>query len=124
MKKVKANKSKSKEVANGVDAEKQASTYTSKTTFDQVWNKNWSKFKPSDPAAYSERLAKLTKFDLQQECIVIGLIPHDERSIMIQRLQKECVKNHNSNLASSVKPKQIVIKSEAAQNILNKAAAF
>jgi hypothetical protein len=124
MKKAKANKSKDKEVANGVDAGKQASTYTSKTTFDQVWGKNWSKFKPADPEKYSERLQKLTKFDLQQECIVVGLVPHDERNVMVHRLEKECLKNHNANLATSIRPKQIVIKSAAAQSILNKAAAF
>ena len=47
MKKAKATKTKSKEKVTGVDKEVQASTYTSKTTFDQVWGKNFSKFKPS-----------------------------------------------------------------------------
>ena len=124
MKKAKATKVKSKEKATGVDKEVQASTYTSKTTFDQVWGKNFSKFKPSDPEEYAVSLAKLTRFDLQQECTKVGLVPHDSREIMTQRLVKECRRAYDANTASSVRPKQVVIKSEAAQRVLNKAAAL
>jgi hypothetical protein len=122
MKKVKAKTNKQK--ANGVDSEAQASKYTTKTTLDQVWGKSFSKFKPSDPTEYAEALVKLTRFDLQQECIKVGLVPHDDKAIMIHRLKKECQRAHDANTASSVRPKQIVIKSEGARQILNKAAAL
>jgi len=122
MKKAKAKTKK--QVTNGVDAEAQASTYTKLTTLDQVWGKNFSKFKPSEPSEYAEAISKLTRFDLQQECIKIGLVPHDDRNIMIHRLNRECQRAHDANTAASIRPKQVVIKSEAAQRILNKAAAL
>jgi hypothetical protein len=119
----KKSKAAPKEAANGVSADRLAQ-YTSKVTMDQVWGKNFSKFKPDEPEAYEARLKKETRFDLQQECIKIGLIPHDSRDIMIQRLVKECKKDYNQRASYSVRPKQVVVKSAAAQAILNKAASL
>lgn len=124
MKKAKAKNKASKEVANGVSTEAQASTYTKLTTMDQVWGKNFSKFKPSDPEEYAVAISKLTRFDLQQECIKIGLVPHDDKNIMISRLNRECRKAHDANTASTIQPKQVIIKSKAARDILAKAASF
>jgi hypothetical protein len=126
MKKEKASrksKAATKETANGVSVDRLAN-YTTKVTMDQVWGKNFSKFKPDEPEDYEVRLKKETRFDLQQECIKIGLIPHDSRDIMIQRLVKECRRDYNQRASYSVRPKQVVVKSAAAQAILNKAASL
>ena len=88
-------------------------------SLDEIWGIKFSKYKTNDPAEYLARLRKMTKLDLQQECIKIGLMPNDNRDTMIERLAKECSKYIAAAQTSSLQPKVIRI-SDASRQILSR----
>ncbi len=84
-----------------------------KKTLDEIWGRKFSKFKANTSDEYSARLRKLSKLDLQQECIKIGLMPHDNRETMIERLTKECRKHLAAAKTSNLQPTPIVLSDES-----------
>lgn len=61
-----------------------------KKTLDEIWGVKFSKFGTNDPDEYATKLTAMTRWDLQQECIRMGLYPNERRDIMIERLIKTC----------------------------------
>lgn len=84
-----------------------------KKTLNEIWNVKFSKYKTNDPQEYLARLRKQTKLDLQQECIKIGLMPHDNRELMIERLYKECSKYIAAASSSNLQPKALRVSPES-----------
>lgn len=59
-------------------------------TLDELWGgSQFSKYETQDETVYASYLENLNKLDLQRECLKIGLVPNDERSIMTDRLMKQ-----------------------------------
>lgn len=78
-----------------------------KKTLNEIWGRKYSLFKTNDPQEYLAKLRLMTKLDLQQECIRIGLMPHDSRETMIQRLFKQCSMTVAAARTSCLQPKTI-----------------
>jgi hypothetical protein len=59
-------------------------------TLDQIWGDDGlSKYKTNDVEAYTARLKEMNKSDLQAHAVKIGLIPIDDRNMLVQRLIRE-----------------------------------
>ncbi len=98
------------EQADGKDYDLAAQIQVSKNkSLDEIWGRKFSKFKTNDPAEYAARLRLMTKLDLQQECIRIGLMPHDSRETMIQRLYKQCSSAVAAAKTSGLQPQAIKV---------------
>ncbi len=92
-----------------------------KKTLNEIWCRKFSQFKTSDPKVYLANIRAQTKLELQQECIRIGLMPHDNRELMIERLLKEFNKYIAAARTSSLQPQPIKL-SAASRQILGRAA--
>jgi hypothetical protein len=90
-----------------------------KKSLDEIWGRKFSKFKTVNEDDYATRLSSLTKLDLQQECIKLGLMPHDKRDTMIERLMKECRKHFAAARTSNLQP-QVIKLSVAGRKILSR----
>lgn len=88
-----------------------------KKTLDEIWGRKFSKFKTTDSAEYYARLRKMSKLDLQKECIKQGLMPHDNRETMIERLTKECRKHLAAAQTANLQPTPIKM-SDAGRRVL------
>lgn len=67
------------------------------TTLDQLWGyAGKGKYNTNDEAAYTQGLNDMNKSDLQHHAVQIGLIPVDNRQILVQRLVREFRKHYAS----------------------------
>lgn len=57
-------------------------------SLDELFGYHKSQYKTHNESEYAETLAAMNKADLQQECVKVGLMPHDNREIMKERLLK------------------------------------
>lgn len=58
-------------------------------SLEEIWGSQGSKFGTTDEETYKKKLSLMNKADLQSACIKIGLVPHDNRQIMVDRLIKQ-----------------------------------
>ncbi len=105
---------------DGKDWGRQANILVSqKKTLDEIWGVKYSLYKTSDPEEYLARLRKMTKLDLQRECIRVGRQPHDDREKMTKFLYEDCRKSITAAKTSSLQPQVIKI-GKSARDILQK----
>jgi hypothetical protein len=71
------------------------------TTLDQIWgDSGLGLYKTLDASDYQSQLNEMSKADLQAHSIQIGIIPVDNRDVLIKKLMKE----FNRHVASYRRP--------------------
>lgn len=61
-----------------------------KTTLDQVWGDIGSnKYGTLDPEDYSDRLTSMNRSDLHTHAVTVGILPIDNRQLLVSRLKRE-----------------------------------
>lgn len=88
-----------------------------KKSLDEIWGRKFSQFKAASDEEYIGRLRNLTKLDLQQECIKLGLMPHDNRDTMVERLSREARRHFAAARTSNLQP-QVLKVSAAGRKVL------
>lgn len=88
-----------------VDGKNYSSPKARPRTLSELWGFRGDKFGTNDEGEYREKLSKANKADLQMMCIKIGLMPHDSRSIMVERLLKQFKQHIASARTLRTKPK-------------------
>ena len=75
-----------------------------KTSLDQVWGDNGvSEYRTLDAEVYAKTLDNMSKSDLKQEAIRVGLLPIDNVDQLMGRLMRQ----FNSHVSSYKAPKSI-----------------
>ena len=75
-----------------------------KTSLDQVWGDNGvSEYRTLDAEVYAKTLDNMSKSDLKQEAIRVGLLPKDKVAQLMGRLMRQ----FNSHVSSYKAPKSI-----------------
>src|SRR5688572_3815678 len=54
-----------------------------------LWGYKGDNYGTDSEEEYKKKLSKMNKADLQHACIKVGLMPHDSRQIMTERLFKQ-----------------------------------
>ncbi len=115
-----ARPKKVKEQATGKDFALTATIEVStKKSLNEIWGRKFSKFRASSAEEYLTRLRKMTKLDLQNECIKLGRTPMDNREKMITTLLKDCKQYMAAVATSGLQPKPLKV-SDAGRQILSK----
>lgn len=113
--KIKKNISPEKRQVDGKDYE---SPNARPRSLNELWGFKGDKFGTTDEEAYQKKLSAANKADLQMMCIKIGLMPHDSRSIMTERLLKQ-FRQHVAALQSlRVKPKPIPTLTDKLRSVM------
>jgi hypothetical protein len=61
-----------------------------KTTLDQVWGDIGSnKYGTLDTEDYSDRLTSMNRSDLHAHAVTVGILPIDNRELLVSRLKRE-----------------------------------
>lgn len=90
------------------------------TTLDQILgDTGTSKYKTMDVVVYSDKLSGMNKSDLQSHAVQVGIIPIDDRRILVERLTRE-FKRHVAAFRAPHEPQVPQIKvDKELQAILN-----
>jgi hypothetical protein len=66
-------------------------------SLEQIWGDSGEgKYRTMEIDAYSQSLSEMNRSDLQTHAVKIGIIPVDDRNLLVQRLLRE-FKRHVSN---------------------------
>lgn len=90
-----------------------------KFMIDDVLGKTRNPYKEETLGEYKDGLQKFNKIDLQKECVKKGLMPHDSKLIMIERLSGQFRVNSGCIAARKVKP-VILKESDSSKKILGR----
>lgn len=92
------------------------------TTLDQIWGDTGiSKYKTMDADEYQNILSGMSKTDIREHAISIGIAPIDNREILVARLMSE-FKKHISMFTKPITQKQQFKIDDAAMKILKEGA--
>lgn len=109
-----------KQQADGKDRDKEGVMLEKVSrTLDDVWGRKFSPYGTTSLEEYKARIDGLTKFDLQQECIKVGLYPQDDRQVMIDRLTKQCSAHLAAARTAHLKPRAVKV-TKAAREVLHR----
>jgi hypothetical protein len=61
-------------------------------TLDQIWGDQGEKYGTFNLEEYEKEINDFNKSDLQAHALKVGLVPVDDRNILIARLKKEFIK--------------------------------
>lgn len=88
-------------------------------TLDQVWgDTGTNKYGTVDAAEYEKYLNELNKSDLQAHAVKVGLVPVDDKNMLISRLKREFLKHTSSFTVKKNEKKQIKL-SKFSKNTLS-----
>ena len=96
---------------------------TNARTVEEILGNYKPKFLADSEGSYKQGLARMNKIDLQRECVRIGLMPHDNRDIMMKRLVEQFNVAEASNRfkrLSKVAPSEQKAPSSKIREILSK----
>lgn len=86
-------------------------------TLEELWGFRGSKYTTTDADEYKAQLSRMNKADLQQACIKVGLMPHDSRQIMAERLIKQFRVHTAGRAGIQTAPKTIPKATEASEKL-------
>ena len=90
-------------------------------SIDELWGFKGSTYPTLNENEYHISVAALNKVDLQRECVRVGLIPPEDRNVMIERLLREFRRTITSLNLSRTQP--VTLKaSKVAKDILSEGA--
>ena len=72
-----------------IDGKDDSAPNANPRTLEELWGFGDDKFGTTDSDEYKKKLSLMNKADLQRACIKIGVMPHDERNRMTERLMKQ-----------------------------------
>ena len=87
-------------------------------TLNELWGFKNDKFGTLDEEIYKKKLSIMNKADLQMACIKIGLMPHDSRQTMLERLLKQFRQHVAAANTNNVKPIPLPEMNEELRSIL------
>lgn len=82
--------------------------------FNEIWGHRLGSFPTTNPQEYEQLLAKMDKADMQNVCIGLGLMPHDNRVTMTERIMKQ-FKQYVAATIPLPKPKVIIPTEEVSK---------
>lgn len=88
-------------------------------TLAELWGFRGDKFGTLDEEQYKKSLSLMNKADLQRHCIEHGLMPHDTRQTMVDRLLKIFRQHVAAANTNNVYPIPIPKPSEELRRVLN-----
>jgi hypothetical protein len=92
------------------------------TTLDQIWGDSGiSRYRTLDQKEYENSLSQMTKTDLREHAIAVGIVPIDNREILLKRLIGE-FKRHISKFTKPIEDNGQQKISKTALSILKEGA--
>ena len=76
-------------------------------SLDEIFGFNHAKYPTHDEAKYSRGLSDMNLADLYKEAVRVGLLPTDNRNLLVERLMKEFKRTTAGVLTSDMKPVQL-----------------
>jgi len=76
-------------------------------SLDEIFGFNHSKYPTHDEKQYSRGISDMNLADLYKEAVRVGLLPTDNRTLLVERLMKEFKRATAAVLTSNIKPIQL-----------------
>lgn len=88
------------------------------TTLDQIWGDSGiSKYNTMELNKYEQSLSEMSKTDLREHAVKVGLFPVDNREILVKRLVAE-FRKHVASFTKPIKKQKELKISKKAMDIL------
>jgi len=120
----KTKKTVTLETSAQIDGKAQEGNSTIMGTLDQIMGESISVYSAASPEQYISELAEMNQTDLQSHAYKVGLIPIEDRKVLVERLVKEYRLWASRNSVISAQPSNIQINdlNSEARKILREGA--